>query len=93
MKETEKNKLLKQAVHTWGEDAQFDMAVEECAELITAVQHYKRGRVTKEQLLEELADVKVMNEQLGKFIGEHEYEKHYHESLRQLEERIKIEKD
>lgn len=56
----------------WGEEAQYDQAVEECAELITALKHYKRHRIKAHQLIEELADVTLMVGQLTWMLGPEE---------------------
>lgn len=54
----------------WGEEAQYDQAVEECAELIAAIKHYKRDKVGRQQIIEELADVALMVGQLSFMLGE-----------------------
>ncbi|MEZ4599200.1 MAG: antitoxin [Syntrophotaleaceae bacterium] len=54
----------------WGEEAQYDQAVEECAELIAALKHYKRDKIGPEQVIEELADVALMVGQLSFMFGE-----------------------
>jgi NTP pyrophosphatase (non-canonical NTP hydrolase) len=53
----------------WGVEAQYDQAVEECAELITALKHFKRNRVGEERIIEELADVALMVGQLSYMFG------------------------
>ena len=54
--------ILEAAIKTFGEIAQEEMAVEECAELITAIKHKHRGR--EHNIAEEIADVEIMLEQL-----------------------------
>ena len=53
----------------WGADAQYDQAVEECAELITALKHYRRGKIDRQTLIDELADVTLMIGQLTWMFG------------------------
>lgn len=53
---------LVNAIFLWGEEAQLDMIVEECAELIFAIQKHKRGR-SLENVYEEMADVRILLEQ------------------------------
>ena len=48
----------------WGAEAQYDQAVEECAELITALKHFRRGKAGAEAVIGELADVTLMIGQL-----------------------------
>ena len=50
---------FKKIVEINGKDFQFQIAVEECAEFIQAVQKYKRGRDSLDHVLEEMADVLV----------------------------------
>lgn len=54
----------------WGEEAQYDQAVEECAELIASLKHFKRKKVDDQQIVEELADVTLMIGQLTWMFGE-----------------------
>ncbi|AMV72232.1 hypothetical protein JCM30471_07160 [Desulfuromonas carbonis] len=61
--------LFRATLATWGEEAQYDQAVEECAELIAALKHYKRRRIDTTQLAEELADVTLMVGQLSWMLG------------------------
>ena len=59
----------------WGEEAQYDQAVEECAELITALKHFKRDKVDEQQIVDELADVALMVGQLSFMLGEERVER------------------
>ena len=54
----------------WGEKAQYDQAVEECAELIIALQHFVRGKADSDSVIDELADVYLMVGQLTYMFGE-----------------------
>ena len=54
--------ILNSAIRTFGEQAQENLAVEECAELIQAISHKHRGR--EHNIAEEIADVEIMLEQL-----------------------------
>lgn len=64
MLDVEGQRTLEAAVAKWGESSQIDMAIEECAELIVALQHHRRGRITFEACAEEIADVWIMVRQL-----------------------------
>ena len=53
------------AIAKWGRTSQIDMLQEECAELIVAINKYKRNNVgTTEAVLEEIADVEIMIDQI-----------------------------
>ena len=62
--------LYQQTLAVWGEQAQYDQAAEECAELIAALMHYRRDKVNAEQVIDELADVTLMIGQLTWMFGE-----------------------
>lgn len=51
-----------------GIEASLEYAIEECAELITAIQHCKRGR--PHNLAEEIGDVQIMLARLELFLPE-----------------------
>lgn len=54
--------VMKAAIRYYGEAAQEEVAMEELAELITAISHKHRGR--EHNIAEEIADVEIMCEQL-----------------------------
>jgi hypothetical protein len=76
------------AVETWGIDAQADMAEEEAAEFIAASKHYARGKVNADELVDELADIRIMQEQLAEFIGRERVEQRIQEKMDRLRERL-----
>jgi NTP pyrophosphatase (non-canonical NTP hydrolase) len=67
--------IYRAALAKWGAEAQYDQAIEECAELITALKHYKRKKVDEEQIVAELADVTLIVGQLTWMLGEARVEK------------------
>lgn len=58
--------VYQRAVLLYGKEAQLRQLQEECGELIVAINHYlrKSSPENKENLLEEIADIHVMFEQL-----------------------------
>jgi NTP pyrophosphatase (non-canonical NTP hydrolase) len=62
--------IYRAALDKWGTEAQFDQMVEECAEMITVLKHYRRGRVGEAEVIAELADVTLMVGQLTFIFGE-----------------------
>lgn len=54
--------VLKTAIEVYGADNQELVALEECCELVTAINHKRRGR--EHNIAEEIADVEIMLEQL-----------------------------
>lgn len=64
--------IYAKTIDKWGEKAQFDQAIEECAELIATLQHFSRGKVGRDAVVNELADVFLMVGQLTYMFGEEE---------------------
>lgn len=70
----ERAKIYQDALLKWGMDSQINMAIEEMAELISALQHYRRKESwghhsTMEDIVDEIADVEIMIEQLKYMFG------------------------
>jgi len=55
---------LRKVINKFGKEAQCRQAMEECAELIQAVNKNLRSAGAKENLIEEMADVGIMLDQL-----------------------------
>jgi len=55
---------LRAAIAQFGEVSQTNMLLEEMAELAVAIAHLRRGKVTVNEVIGEIADVEVMLEQL-----------------------------
>jgi len=62
--------IYAKTIKKWGEEAQYDQMIEECAELIATLQHFARGKVDKDAVVDELADVFLMVGQLTYMFGE-----------------------
>ena len=61
-KNMDEREILCLAIRKFGDRAQEEVAIEECSELIQAITHKHRGR--EHNLVEEIADVEIMLEQL-----------------------------
>ena len=61
----DESEMLKAALEKWGLDSQLDQTIEECAELIIAIRHFRRGRVQWHVVAEELADVSLCVSELA----------------------------
>lgn len=62
--------LYMKTIDKWGEASQYDQMIEECAELIATLQHFARGKVEQDVVVDELADVFLMVGQLTYMFGE-----------------------
>jgi NTP pyrophosphatase (non-canonical NTP hydrolase) len=83
-------KLEQRAIEAWGEEAQIGMLYEEMGELMTAIQHYRRGKTGKEEVLGEIVDVQLMLQQMEEIFTEEGmmYTDIYAEKLAELEQRV-----
>lgn len=62
---------IKLAVNLFGKERNLNHTQEECAELIVAINHYRRGRVSLEAVASEIADVYLMCLRMAEIIGPH----------------------
>lgn len=85
---SERNALYKSVISKWGIIAQLWMCVEECSELLNAIAKYKRGRGNESAVIEELADVSVMVDQLSLYFGKAEFNRIKEAKLQRLYERV-----
>ena len=71
-------------LNKWGAQAQYNQAIEECAELIVALQHFSRGKIDQDVVISELADVFLMVGQLAYMFGEDQLSKSVGEKIAKL---------
>ena len=65
----DRSDIYRATLEKWGEKAQYEQMVEECAELITALKHFERGKIERSGIIAELADVTLMVGQLTWMFG------------------------
>ena len=56
--------LYQKADERWGKDKQIMMLVEETGEMLAKISQFNRGRVTLEELVEEMVDTMMMIDQV-----------------------------
>jgi len=77
------------AVTKWGGQSQLNQVQEECAELITAISHVRRGRAgAVTELIEETADMIIMMKQLMVILPKDRLEEELAKKLTRLEARL-----
>lgn len=88
-------RIMQQAIETYGVQAQCDVAVEEMAELTKAIMKirrvaddYGKTQAARENLLEEIADVDIMIDQLKIMCGPKQVEEYRKKKLERLERRL-----
>lgn len=90
MSNEEKKKIYNRALNQWGLVNQVFMVVEECGELLNVLAKAKRGRVTQEEIITELADVSIMVEQMAFFYGEKDFIAEKERKLERLKKKLVI---
>lgn len=76
----------------YGAENQEAMTIGECAELIVALRHKARGRATADDVIDEIADVIIMTQQLSFIYGQSKVDNKIKEKLDRQLERIRNEK-
>ena len=92
-------RIMQQAIETYGVQAQCDVAIEEMAEPIKAIMKirraaddYEKTQAALENLLEEIADVDIMIEQLKIMWGPKQVEEYRRNKLERLDRRLQDER-
>ena len=57
-------KIISNSIQHYGMDNQSTVCMEECAELIQAISKAKRGKINRDNMIEEIADVLICIEML-----------------------------
>jgi NTP pyrophosphatase (non-canonical NTP hydrolase) len=77
------NDQSQEVLEIYGQDVQANIICEELSELLTALFHYDRGKISKEDLISEIADCEMQLTTLKYIICEssEEYEQVLHKKL------------
>lgn len=84
----ERLELYAGALTEYGSEAQKMMLIEEIGELLNAFAKFPRGRAKAEDVIEELADVSIMVEQMALLYGWSYFESIREQKLQRLRERL-----
>lgn len=84
-----KDDIYAKAVKLWGYNFQVLIAIEEMAELTDALIKHHRNRVTDRDVINEIADVQIMMEQMAFIFGRREVEIKKSVKLQRLSKLIK----
>lgn len=88
MEVSRRRQIYEKALVKWGFENQLWMVIEECGELLNAIGKMRRERVTREDVITELADVTIMCEQIAQYMGYDDYTKEIERKLERLKERL-----
>lgn len=81
--------IFGQTIKLWGVAAQLRKANEELGELIVAMSHYFwEGRITKDDIAEEIADVEIVCAQLRYLVGNERVNDWKIKKLKRLRKRV-----
>lgn len=86
--------IISKSIKHYGEEIQSTVCMEECAELIQAISKAKRGKLDKENMMEEIADVLICIEMLKQIYNISDYsienwiERKQERILRRMEDRV-----
>jgi NTP pyrophosphatase (non-canonical NTP hydrolase) len=86
--DVETESIYQDAIEQWGPASQLRMLQEECGELIAAINHADRGRITRSELASEIADVMIMAEQARLIVGAVAVDKKKAQKLKRLAGRL-----
>lgn len=89
MSEKEFDETIKLAIKTFGKETQTQMLFEEMAELQNALCKLSRGRASKDDVCEEIADVMIMCLQMAQIYGMKRIEHWADLKMNRLKERLK----
>jgi NTP pyrophosphatase (non-canonical NTP hydrolase) len=64
------NELYSAVINHWGIDHQVNKTIEEAAELIQALCHFRDSKIALPDLIDEIADIQIMSEQMALLFGE-----------------------
>lgn len=93
MSHAEEEAILRDALDTMGTETQFNKCAEECGELIAVLNQWREGRATKAHSAEEVADTRIMNNQMRLFFGPQLVDTIYYEKLLRLKKRLAAHKE
>ena len=88
MEVSNRRRIYEKALVKYGIENQLWMVTEECGELLNAIGKMRRERVTREDVITELADVTIMCEQIAQYIGYDDYTREMERKLERLKERL-----
>jgi NTP pyrophosphatase (non-canonical NTP hydrolase) len=84
------NEVFKRALEQWGSKAQIGMCIEEMGEALTAINHYDRGRIGIEKLVEEFVDVYIMMSQM-RFIHQELFDTIFEQKVNRVRKKLGLE--
>lgn len=86
--------ILHEALEERGPDFHLNLLQEEAAELIVAVNHFRRNRIKSDQIIEELADVSIVADAVRLLLDDEVgFQDVIEKKMNRLKERMKYKKE
>lgn len=79
--------VFERALSAWGEEAQIGMCIEEAGEMLAAINHFKRGRIEKGEMIEEFVDVYIMMSQM-RYMNQELFDVIFDMKVRRIKQRL-----
>lgn len=80
--------ICQNAIQMFGFEKQTGMLSEECGELLSSINKFKRGRIGREEVAEEIADVIIMCVQMAHYFGYYDVQNEISHKIPRLVERM-----
>lgn len=80
--------ICQQAIRIFGIENQIGMLSEECGELLSAINKFKRCRIECKEVTEEIADVIIMCVQMAHYFGYYDVQNEISHKISRLVERM-----
>lgn len=84
---------LSEVINVFGHESQLQMAAGEMGELLTLYGRAAQGRASKEEWIEEIADVTLMMRQLALMFGVNEVEAEIEKKMARLHARLAVQRE
>lgn len=80
--------IYKRAISTWGTDVQRLIFVEEAAEALVAMSHFRRGKCGLDDVIGEFADLQIMLNQMIEMYGKDRFDTIFAQKLDALKNKL-----
>ena len=89
MENDKRFEIISRALEHYGATRQIMKVCEEYSEATVAVLHHLDGKISREEVISEIADVEIMNKQMQILYGVDEVRKEIDRKLERLEKRMR----
>lgn len=80
--------ILQRSIDFHGETVELDQCIEECAELILAIRHRRRGKAGTREVIQEAVDVMLVLKQIRRMFDPEYFDAYMQHKLQRLDMRL-----